>query len=72
MNRQMLVQIRLLGKALVAALLRAHKWSLFGVHSQVVEEIVPLAEKHLTVGEIALQNFNLSLSPWVFIFQNPE
>ena len=68
----MLVQICLLGEALVAALLWAHKWSLFGVDSQVVEEVVPLAEKHLAVGKVTLQNFHLSLCSGILVLQNTE
>ena len=72
MNRQMLVQICLLGEALVAAWLRANEWSFLSVHSEMIEEVMPLAEKHLAVVKIALQYFHLSLGSWILILQNPE
>lgn len=49
----MLVQIALLGESQMAVQLvleRADKWSLLCVDSQVVVEVMPLAEVHWTAG----------------------
>ena len=72
MHGQMLRQVRLLREALVAAGLLAYKGSLSRVHSKVVEEVVPLAEKHLAVGKVTLQNLHLSLCSGILVLQNTE
>ena len=71
-NCQMLIQICLLSEALVTTFLWAHKWSLLGMHSQMVKEIMPFAEKHLAVNKVAFQNFHLSLCARVFVLYHSE
>jgi hypothetical protein len=36
----------------------------------MVKEIVPFSKKHITVVMVTIQNFNISLCSWVFIFVN--
>ena len=71
-NGQVLVEIGLLGEALIAAWLLADEGTLLGMHSEVVEEIMPLAEVHLAAFEVTLKNFDLSLGPWIFVLKNSE
>lgn len=49
----MLVQVGFLREALRAAGLAAFERPLACVHAQVVEEVVPLAEEHVTVRMLA-------------------
>ena len=72
MHGQMLRQVRLLREALVAAGLLAYKGSLSRVHSKVVEEVVPLSEKHLAVTLIALKNLDLAHCAGIFIPEHAE
>ena len=72
MHGQMLRQVRLLREALVAAGLLAYKGSLSRVHSKVVEEVVPLSEKHLAVTLIALKNLDLAHCARIFIPEHAE
>lgn len=65
-------QIRLLRETLVAAWLRAHKRPLACVNSQMVEEVVPLAEEELAVVMVALKDLDLAHRPWVLVLKDSE
>lgn len=54
MHRQMLGKVRFLGEALIAAGFVADKRSLTRVHTQMVEEVVPLSEEHFATILVAL------------------
>jgi hypothetical protein len=36
----------------------------------MIKEVVPFPKEHITVIVVAIQNLNISLCPWVFIFVN--
>ena len=72
MDGQVLVEVRLLCKGLVAAWLIALKGSFSCVNSEVVEEVMPLPEKHVTPLVVAFQNFDVPLGAWVFVFEDSE
>lgn len=61
----MLIQVRLLGEAELAALSWAYVWSLLRVNSQVIEEIVPLLK--MLHALIALEDFHMSFALRIFI-----
>ena len=63
----MLSQVGLLREALFTTGLLTDKGSLSRVHPQMIEKVVPLPEKHLAVGLVALQNFHLAHSARIFI-----
>jgi len=72
MHSQVLVQVGLLCEALVAALLLALEGALTGMHSEVVEEIVPLSEEHVAATVVTFKKLHISLGPWIFVFVNTE
>ena len=69
---QMLCQIRLLREALVAGGPGAHEGPLTRMHAQVVEEVVPLAEEHVAVVEVALEDLDLAHGARVFVLEDAE
>ena len=71
-NCQMLIQICLLSEALVTTFLWAHKWSLFGMHSQMVKEIMPFSEEHRASRVVTLQNFDQTLSTRIFVLEDSK
>lgn len=42
------------------------------MYSQVVEEVVPLAEEHATLLVIALKDLDLAHSKWVLVLKHAE
>ena len=42
------------------------------MYPEVVEKIVPLSEKHSTLGVVAPQNFHQPRCPWVFVLVDSE
>jgi hypothetical protein len=71
-DSKMLVEISLLCKTLVATRFFAFEWSLTCVDSQMVEEIMPLSEKHVAPAVITFKKFHISLGPWIFVFIHTE
>jgi hypothetical protein len=73
-----LVQIRPLGELFIASIVGAGEGTLSGVHAQVVEEVVPLAELLVTVASVLSsldgtdQNFDHPLSKRIFGRENEE
>ena len=70
-----LIQVAFLGESQLAIFLngvRATVWPLIGVDTQVIVEVVPLAEVHGAVWVIALQDFQISLGLWVLEFEYPK
>lgn len=65
MDLEVLVQVRFLRESLLAALEVAHEGPLARVHSQVVEEVVPLAEEKVAAVYFALQYFDVAVGAWV-------
>ena len=67
-------QVRLLGEALIAPGLLAHKGSLTRMHPQVVKEVVPLAKEHLAtaVFVIALEYLYLAHCTRIFVTKDAE
>ena len=53
-NEHVLVQVSLLCEALPTRSLRTYKGSFASVHPQVIEEIMPLSEEHVTTLVVAL------------------
>ena len=74
MALNMLVQVRLLREAQVAALVGvwARKWPLLRVDAQVVVEVVELAEELLAAHVVTLQDLLVAARLWVPVFENPE
>jgi hypothetical protein len=56
MDDNMLFEVDFLGEARIASFLSAGKGFLAGVDSQMIDEVVPLAEKETTVLVVAFQN----------------
>ena len=63
---EVLVQVGFLCEALVAALIGAIERPLACVHTQVVEEVVPLTEVHLAASVLAEEYLYVALGAWVF------
>ena len=63
---EVLVQVGFLCEALVAALIGALERPLACVHTQVVEEVVPLTEVHLAASVLAEEYLYVALGAWVF------
>ena len=66
----MFVQVAFLRKSqqtIITVSKRTCVGSLLGVNPQVVKEIVPLAEAHLTAWEFTLHDAQQSQSPWIFV-----
>ena len=61
-----LVQVALLGEALVAARHWTSEWLLTRVDPEVVVEVVPLAKGHVATCEITFQYLEVARSFWVF------
>ena len=72
MDRQMLSQVSLLGETLVAAKLLTDEWPLTRMHSQVIKEVMPLAEKHSAILVVAFQNLDLAHRARIFVFKNAK
>ena len=68
----MLVQVRLLSELLITTLVWAFEGSLLGMHSQVVEKIMPFSEEHIALREVALEYLHLTLSSWIFVLEHSE
>lgn len=75
MTFHMLIQVAFLCESQFAVLLHC-VWARVGtfirVDPQMIVEIVPLPEVHWAVGEIALQDFEVSLSLWVLELEYPK
>mmetsp|Transcript_10211 Transcript_10211/g.13842 ORF Transcript_10211/g.13842 Transcript_10211/m.13842 type:complete len:98 (-) Transcript_10211:92-385(-) len=69
---EVLGEVGLLGEALAAVGLATDEGALAGVHAQVVEEVVPLAEEHAALLMVALQNFHLPHSSRILVLENAE
>ncbi len=67
MDFNVFVQICLLSEGLRAPSIETLERTLLGVNSQMIEEVVPLSEKHSTVHMLTLQDFHESLGLWVLI-----
>ena len=70
-----LVEIAFLREGQIAALTIskwANEWSLLCVNSQVIIEVVPLSKIQSTAWMVALQNFEVSMSFWVFKLEDSE
>lgn len=72
MHGQVLIQVGLLSKTLVAARLQALERPLAGVDPQVIEKVMPLPEEHVALFVVTLQNLYVPLRPWVFVLVNSE
>ena len=59
-DSQVLRQVGLLGETLVAAGLLAYEGALPCMDPEMVEKVMPLAEEHAAVLEVALQNLHLA------------
>lgn len=62
----MLVQISFLSKTLATIWFITNKWTLPCVNTQVVEEVVPFSEKHVTSNKITLKYLHLTRSTRIF------
>jgi hypothetical protein len=69
MNSQVLIQIRLLCKALVTARFLTTERPFTCVDSQMVEEIMPLSEVHVAIQVVAFKNLDIPLGSWILIFE---
>lgn len=62
------MKISFLSKSLVATWMCALEWAFAGMHSEVIKEIVPLAEVKLAAFEVTFKDFYASVSSRVLIF----
>ena len=72
MYGQVFGQVGFLSETLIAARSLADEGTLTRVHPQVVEEVVPLAEKHLAATLIALEYLYLAHGSWVLVAVDTE
>ena len=74
----MLVKVSSLGELFIALIVGAREGSLSGMHAQVVEEVMPLAELFVAIASIgasldgAHQDFDHPLGKWIFGRKNEE
>ena len=67
-----LSQVGLLSEALITVNLLAYKGTLARMNSQVVEEVVPFAEEHVTVLVVALEDLNLAHRARILVLEDAE
>ena len=72
MDLEVLVQVRLLSERLLATFETAGKGPFPRMHSQVVEEVVPLSEKEVTTIDFALQYFDVAVGARVLKLEHTE
>lgn len=66
------VQVCFLGKRLSALRFTAHKWSLSGMNSEVVEKIMPFSEDKIAIFKVTTKQLDITISLWVLIFEHFE
>ena len=71
-DANMLVQVSLLGESLLAVRVSALERPLARVSAQMVKEVVPFAEDHVAIGEVAFHNANSALRFLVLVVENAE